>query len=304
MTDDTKDVDAIEKDIAQERDALARAIDELTTHFSPERIVGEVKDHLKANGGDLAAELGATVKANPVAAVMVGVGAAWLLAGRASTIEPQPAYKTDTDVPLRSAALPTPTPISRGHVAQYGSEGRPPSPGFDTRMAALAETEQPSWWQRVSDSDTVEAVRTRLSEGLDDLSPEAKARITSLRERAVQTQSVIEDRLHATTTAVRDKTEDNPLGAALLAAAAGALVGAALPNSRREDEVLHAHRDRLVSEAEALYHSEKSKLLSASRAALNEASTMAKEAGEQLSLKDSAARVAHAARNGMDASAS
>ena len=79
MADDRKPYE-IEREIELERAQLAASLDALTAKFSPDAMVRTVSDQVQRHGGEATTNLLRTVKTNPTAAVLAGVGIAWLMA--------------------------------------------------------------------------------------------------------------------------------------------------------------------------------------------------------------------------------
>ena len=79
MADDKSPAE-IEREIEVERAQLASSLDQLSDRFSVDNMVRTVSDQVSEHGGEVATNLMRTVKANPAAAVLAGVGIAWLMA--------------------------------------------------------------------------------------------------------------------------------------------------------------------------------------------------------------------------------
>ena len=172
MTDDRNSAE-IEREIEEERHALARSLEELQATFSPERLMDQASGYMRANGGELAGNLVNQVKANPLAATMAGVGIAWLLAS--SNKRPSPVYDRNrhthdprfgdgmdrtpvrTDTIDRSAYAGT-AYAGTGYTgaATYDDRAYPSAPGrlsdpyagdFDARLDD-ATSDDPSAWEK------------------------------------------------------------------------------------------------------------------------------------------------------------
>ena len=100
MSDDRKPYD-IEREIEVERAQLAASLDALTEKFSPDAMVRTVSDQVQRHGGEATTNLLRTVKSNPAAAVLAGVGIAWLMAssGKRERVvdHSRPARRADFD---------------------------------------------------------------------------------------------------------------------------------------------------------------------------------------------------------------
>lgn len=197
MTDDRSSAE-IEREIEEERHALARSLEELQATFSPERLVDQTTTYLKSNGGELTENLVRQVKANPLAATMAGVGIAWLLAS--NNKRPAPVYDrnrhthdtryvggTDTTVDRRaydgpygtagSAYTGAATYDDRPYASAPGSLSDPYAGDFDARLED-ATSDDPSAWEKAKMS---------ASEFTDDAKAkwlEAKAKAGIQRDQA------------------------------------------------------------------------------------------------------------------------
>ncbi|MCO6383352.1 DUF3618 domain-containing protein [Oceanicola sp. 502str15] len=79
---DTRTPNEIERDIEQERARLGQTVDALQDRFSPERILRDVGRGFSEHGGDIGTAITQSVKRNPVALALTGIGLAWLMSGK------------------------------------------------------------------------------------------------------------------------------------------------------------------------------------------------------------------------------
>lgn len=79
---DNRTPDEIERDIERERARLGETVDELQSRFSADRILRELGRGLSDHGQDIGEAVSQSVKRNPVALALTGVGLAWLMSGR------------------------------------------------------------------------------------------------------------------------------------------------------------------------------------------------------------------------------
>lgn len=122
-----------------------------------------------------------------------------------------------------------------------------------------------------------ESLRQRLMEGTESMTDAARDRIVAAREAALDAQHYLADRGRDYADTGREYYSDQPLIGGLLAFGIGAMIGAALPRTRQEDEYLGAYRDRALEEAERIYDQESGKLRAVADAALTEAKSVASE---------------------------
>ena len=79
---DTRTPNEIERDIERERARLGETVDALQDRFSPERILRDLGRGFSEHGGDIGTAITQSVKRNPVALALTGVGLAWLMSGK------------------------------------------------------------------------------------------------------------------------------------------------------------------------------------------------------------------------------
>ncbi|SFJ70060.1 DUF3618 domain-containing protein [Jannaschia pohangensis] len=291
MTDRT--TDEIEREIEAERGALARSLDELQGHFSPEAIIDTASGYLRDHGGEVAENLMRQAKQNPMAVALAGAGIAWLIAG------PVKARDTSEDMASRHRPLaPKPAfdPVGQETVSGF-RHAEPRMASFDDRIAALEpEEDDTNLWQNVKNqardtgaqlkgawtdmthtSSHSESLRDRLAHGTEHLSDIARDRVIAARAAAYDAQQKMSERAGDYAAAGRDAFISQPLVGGLLALGVGAMIGAMLPRTRKEDAYLGAHRDRAVAEAERIFQEESAKLRAVAEAAAGEAKAVAAE---------------------------
>ena len=107
-----------------------------------------------------------------------------------------------------------------------------------------------------SASQRANALQRRLTEGTENLSEEARARIAAARARALDARDAAARRVSRRADQVSDFYEDHPLAIGALAFAVGAAIAGALPRTRLEDEYVGEYSDDLYDEAERIYAEE------------------------------------------------
>jgi len=82
MASQTRDPQEIERDIENERSELSRSMREIQSRFTPEAFLREAARFARDNGSDFGQSVAASIKRNPLAVGLTGVGLAWLIFGR------------------------------------------------------------------------------------------------------------------------------------------------------------------------------------------------------------------------------
>lgn len=264
---DLPDVAQIEAELARDRATVADTLDALRDRMTGDALMQDAKSLLVDNIGPLTARLDQTVRANPLAVAMIGIGAAWLLFG--GRRDP----RSDQSLPERTLAG-----TRRDALIRWEDEGGPafdPASQDDTAWVhesdslrdrardALARIENAAKVGLATVAETAEERADVLSRyasdaaralrrGLEDLPSATQDRLVALREQAYRAPS-------AAAAAPRQFLEEQPLIAGAVALAMGAGVAAALPRTSAEDRLFGAERDRLMDHAAAMLRAERAR---------------------------------------------
>ncbi|WP_415922121.1 hypothetical protein [Tateyamaria sp. SN6-1] len=232
------------------REGLTAALGALLSNRAP-----DAAGHAAAaQMGDVARTVVARARANPLSVAFVGAGLALMA------------------MPQRQHDAPAPAP----------SASAPLTGEADARMDRATKRHQQEARIRANAVDIgpgrAQALRIKLDAGLDRLSPEARAKVRQARLHAIAAQDKLEKHAAKLATSAQRTHQERPLATALVAAGIGALVGAALPGTRREAELLGAKRDQLLREAEAVLRDEIAALETRGKAAVDSGMSAAREA--------------------------
>lgn len=222
MTTDRETAVQLEREIGQTRADIDSTLTAIQERLSPGRLLDKVLDYTKDNGGAFAGNLGRSVRDNPVPAALLGIGLGWLmLAGR-----------NRNGMPGDYAGEPNygfPVAGDAGFI-----EGGGP--------AASAE----SVGER--SSSLMEAGKEKASGLAADARQAASAagqRVAAMRHETSHAAERVKDRAQHATASAAHFIEENPLIVGALAVAAGAALGALVPTTRREGEIMGAASNRV-----------------------------------------------------------
>lgn len=210
-----KNPDELEREIDQKRERIEDLVGALESRLSPGQLFDQALSYTKGHSGEFAHNLGNTLKANPVPAVLTSVGLLWLALGQNRT--PAPAT---TGTPLKdklSGALDA-VANSAGHTRDSLNRG---SHDVRDKVTGLGES--------------VSAKAAETGERLSDTAAQAK---DTLADQAQQLKGTFETLLR-----------EQPLVVGALGIALGALLGASLPRTETEDRALGKHSDKLTAKA-------------------------------------------------------
>lgn len=227
------DLSTLERDAARARQTLAQSLDALSGATSPDNIQNHASALAQSYGGDLGNQAWGAAKQNPAAFALVGAGLSLLLTGTGSRPE---------------ARAPKPTLVPTQDAYE----------GFDARVAA-AEEKMTQEARTMENNDTAPRaiwLREKMNEGLDALPEDARKRVLEARTAALRAQEKVEAKARATAKKSQTFLHDQPLAVGAIALGLGALIGAVLPSTRREDDLLGAHRDAVMAQARAALNDE------------------------------------------------
>jgi hypothetical protein len=248
------------------------------------------------NGGEVSRNLGRSLRDNPLAALLTGVGLAWLMAGSGrQRAEGQDWQGVERDYPRRDA-LP--------EAAGYGSSAYESSGGSAAWQDYPEQDDQAQeggFRERVADfagrvgeevSGTVEGLRERAS----DMSHSAGARLGqaggalrgaggALRHQAGAARHGIAGTGSEIRHGLDTLMEEQPLVVGAIAMALGAAVGGALPRSRVEDRMFGEKSDQAMEKVRTLAQEQGAKVQATASAVVHEAVDIASEASAELGSK-------------------
>jgi ElaB/YqjD/DUF883 family membrane-anchored ribosome-binding protein len=221
-----KSPEQIQRDIERTRAEMGNTLDTIRQKLSPGQLLDEAIDYLKGRGlSQFSSNLGETVKQNPIPVSLIGIGIAWLaMAGS------RPPYTSNTWT-------------TTGHT--YSKVGE--AAGSVTAKAG----------------QVIQGARAHVGEAggrMGEMAHNAQERIGEVRERigeaahsARHQVGEAADRLRYQTVRTKDaynylRTEQ-PLILGVLGFALGAALGAGLPPTRQEDELMGETRDEYVHRA-------------------------------------------------------
>lgn len=229
--------DQIEDQLNADRRRFADSLSRLSNSLAPGAVSQNLSAAVQNYGGEMTNQAVQFARRNPAGLVLTGVGVALMASGlggrRQSPVSP----------PARTAIAPDAAFV-----------------GFDARVAAADAAIKKEMTGMSTETYRASKMRETLNVGLDALPEGARKRVIAARQAALSAQEKIE--AHAAEAAARSRSfyAQNPLAVGAIALGLGALIGAMLPATRREDEILGAHRDALAKRAEAALREEMEKV--------------------------------------------
>lgn len=218
------ELEALERQLEADRAALARSLDTLSTSLSPDRVGAELKATIQSCSGELGNQAWHAARGNPAAFALVTAGLGLLLTGAGKRAAPE-----------RRAPL--------------ANDPNAAMVGFDERVEKADKAMKKEQKPMNTPHPKASRLRAALDYGLDKLPDAARRRVIKAREAAAEAQEKVEAQADRMARKTKSFAHDQPLAAGALAFGVGALIGAMLPSSRREDQLLGAHRDAMMQRA-------------------------------------------------------
>jgi ElaB/YqjD/DUF883 family membrane-anchored ribosome-binding protein len=223
---ENKSPEQIQRDIERTRAEMGNTLDTLRQKLSPGQMLDEALDYFKGSGfSQFSSNLGETVQQNPVPVSLIGIGIAWLaMAGSRSP------YISST----------------------WTATGRTPSRVGEMASSAAVKTGQVMQGARVRVGETRERM-SDMAHSAQERVGEARERLGEMAQSARYQVGEAADRVRYQTARAKDtynylRTEQ-PLILGVLGFALGAALGAGIPPTRQEDELMGEMRDEYVQRA-------------------------------------------------------
>lgn len=246
--------------IAADRLQLERSLDALMGRTTRSALSAQAAGLAARAGKPAASVVAGQVRKKPVAALLAGVGIAWLIAGPSLTRK-MADNKNSSD---ESAALEARLKAMEAKITRTTSQEQEEDMTLVERQTERAKDK---WSDLKSQTKVAKRrayrraaeLRERIDEGTSDLSETARTRVRKARAAAIAAQAHAEAMIERLGHGARATAHENPLLVGAAAIAAGAAIGATLPNGKagkRRYRTFGAYRDHLFDEAERVYREE------------------------------------------------
>ena len=212
--DAKKDPETLEREIDHTRARMNQTLGALERKLTPGQIVDEAMALFREHGGDFAANLGSSIKENPVPAMLAAVGIGWLMFGPKRSPAPMGAYGRYTDY-------------------DSSDEGAVERVGESIKNKA---------------TDAREKVRSTAIAARDRLAESWTTSTNAVTGRMTQTADAAQAQANRAREGFNTLLEEQPIILGALGLAVGAAIGAMLPSTEQEDRFLGPTRDKTVSQ--------------------------------------------------------
>lgn len=293
VTDD-ESTDDIRGDIEQTRATMSGTIDAIQDRLSPQRLTQQAKDAVReATIGrveqtmddmtESAREGGYTlldtIRLNPIPAALAGIGVGWLIMKVRENAE-QRSWRNQNRYEGNQGRYGSQYGRPNGQYRQYGSY-----PSYQNRSgAAYYSGYAGQTGQQGSDQSLTDKAQDKMGQ-VADKAQDTMGRVT---DKAQDMGGQLQDQAQYQAQRVQgwfERTmDDNPLAIGLVAVAAGALAGMAVPETDQERQWMGPARDQLVDKAQDVIQDTANKAQSVAKQATDAAKDAAKNEAKNQNL--------------------
>jgi hypothetical protein len=261
MADTYSDAETIERDLDATRSRLDSDLSQLQERLSPGQLLDDVLRYFRgADGGDFGRRLMDSVRANPMPVVVTGIGLAWMIASR---------QRSDADGDARVERRDA-SDLSEEEYATLVLEVR----GAEQGVTRGSDEDEHSFSARLDEArgkvmgltreakETAESFAQRVKDALSKAEQALSKAGDKIGAMGQSAQNAATDAKRKASDALArgreaggklvDKVADDPILLAAVGIAAGALAGALLPVSDKEEEALGAAAAKTRETANAL----------------------------------------------------
>jgi gas vesicle protein len=308
--DETADIRA---GIDQTRAEMSETIDAIQDRLSPQHIKEQVKEQVREQFEDAKATvrdatigkaenmvrsagetvnearytIGETIRQNPIPAALVGLGLGWLFMNRQSSAPRRSVrYRYGADQAYYTGGQT----YGRSYYDDrydYRNADRPYQ-GQRSEAGALHRVQETAGNVASRAQETVSDFTERAQETVGNVASRAQETVGDFTERAQETVGNIADQAQYQAQRLEDRFQEalysNPLAVAAATLALGAAVGLALPQTRKEQELMGEARDNLIDKVQTVAQDTMEKVQRVAGDVMEEAQNTAQQAAKQQGL--------------------
>lgn len=255
---DNRRPEEIESDIERTRADVSSTIDAIQNKLTPGQLMDQAFGYARTSlPADFGANLGNAVRDNPVPVALIGIGLAWLAVSGRNADGRARQRRQKAEIQRESHFYASDT--ERAYEDAYGMEaaaGGRSSESEDAmhRAASKASETGRNLKDKASDlghriSDKASALTGRAREMAGGAREKVSEGTGSTRARLGQVAQQSRQQYDRARNSVGHMVEEQPLMLGALGLALGTVLGALLPGTRREDELMGSTRDSLMDTA-------------------------------------------------------
>jgi hypothetical protein len=262
----------LEREVEAQRSRVESTIGEIKDRLTPGQLVDELLSYTKHGGAHFASNLGHTITANPLPATLLGISLAWLMAGPKLGMGNGKAHEWDTSRPeykaIGGSSLQRVKHAPDASGAWYseftddtGAIYRARSDSAGNRMGHFMDDTGKAFagffdetGKRITEfrddaGNVLDQATGWANHAWHDATWAAGQRMGAIADSAMHMGSDLQHNAARMSRDAMRMLEDQPLVLGALAFAAGAALGAAVPHTRQEDELMGEAADEVKRQA-------------------------------------------------------
>jgi ElaB/YqjD/DUF883 family membrane-anchored ribosome-binding protein len=242
--------DAIRAEMGQTLDALQR-------NYSPGRLLDRSLDLFKEHGGEIGSNLGRSVKQNPMPLLLTAVGIGWLIYSQSrqqSGASGEYARYDASDDVEDYAATSAASLENTGGAYVASAEYTETSYASDTTATGGSTDDGATGATGATGAVTEKlgAAREKIRGAKDSAMSSVRGGASRVSDTSRRAAERAREQSRRAGQGLQTMLEEQPLVVGALGVALGAIIGAVLPESEREDRMLGQARDRVLDRAKDL----------------------------------------------------
>lgn len=265
-----KDPATLEREIDQQRDSINDIVNALESRLSPGELLDKAMTYAKGNGGEFINNLGSTIKANPVPTLLTSVGLMWMMMGQ------------NRSQPYTNAGISSTGTSSTGIVDSLRDKASGLSDTLHDKANSMSGAVH----------DKTDSMRTQ-TQGFKDKAADMRSSTSDSMSSARQTVS---EKAQTASETMRNQTakaksgfqymlEEQPLALGAIGIAVGALLGATLPATERENRLMGKTSDRITDKVKMKAEQGYAKATEVGQDLADQATNRVKEEADHMSSK-------------------
>ena len=241
------ETDQIERDLARTRARMDSRLDELQDRLSPGQLVNDAFAYFKGgDGADFTQDVLGKLKANPLPALLTGIGLAWLMASSNRPSHSQTSVPREPDLATRLRTAEADVVRRRDEHPEAYAGRVDEARGKVLGVVRNSSDTSASYGQRIKDAMASAAQSVR--EAAHDLSASASGVAGQLGEHAQRGGFAVQEGMGTMARSTREtlaSATSNPIAFGAIAAVVGLVAGSLIPTSEEEERALGATADKL-----------------------------------------------------------
>jgi ElaB/YqjD/DUF883 family membrane-anchored ribosome-binding protein len=253
--DSTKDPRQLEREVDEQRRQIGETMHALEQRFAPEQIYSQAAGYLRSHGGEFAENFGRSIKANPLPVALTAVGLAWMMFGQRQPADYRAYERPYRDHDVTNDLYGNSTSIY-GHKAGEGGSGESRSEQLKGKAGELkgkgSELKHRGAEMGHNLKDRMSSARDHASATGHDLRDRASSTGQQLRGSARHARDGLSHGMESARSNFEHYMREQPLAMGAIGIALGALVGASLPRTRTEHQMMGSVSERARNKASSM----------------------------------------------------